>query len=348
MRPRPPATAPPSRAPGEGSATRGPATGPATGQTLRPQVRGVALVNAILVVAALAAISVVLLVRAERAQERLALKATGDQIGAYLDAGQAQALAELAAVLDDQPDGRLRPGQGWDVPRQVPIDRGQMEWSMQDLQGRFNLAWLADEQDWGDRARAAFRRLALSEGLSEVLTERLIAAAGPDPLARASALGLGTAPELPLLLPRQLAGVARPEDGGAQALAALWPHLAALPPGTGWSVATAPLPVARALIPGPDLAGWEAFALARLAGAITDRATLLAFAGQSWPAGVVAELEALPLADGTRWLELRLQARLDSQTRGRSAVLSVDPPDGAAPPGARVEPRLVLSVPMDP
>jgi general secretion pathway protein K len=297
-----------------------------------------------LVVAALAAISVALLVRAERAVERLALKSVGDQIGAYLDAGQAQALADLARVLAEQPDGILRPGQGWDLPRDVPIDRGRVVWVIEDLQGRFNLGWLADEQEWGDTARAAFRRLALEEGVPEALIARLIRAAGPDALARAGALGAASPPDLPLILPQQLSAAARAADGGAAVLAPFWPLLAALPLDAGWNVATAPLAVMQALVPGLEAADWEEFTLARMAGIIVDGDSLMSYAAQNWPPEVAAPLQGLPFVAGTEWLELRVHARLDSQARGRSAVVRLEPPNG----GGLAEPRILLTLPIEP
>lgn len=315
----------------------------------RRSSRGVALVNALLVVAALAAISVALLARAERSVERLALKAGSEQLGAYLDAGQAQALADLARALAARTDSSLRAGQGWDLPRDVPIDRGRVGWVIEDLQGRFNLAWLADEGGWGDLARAAFVRLAQDQGLSPMLAERMMRAAGPDAIARATAMGTARAPDLPLILPQQLAAVLRPADGGAAdgdaaSLAPLWPLLSALPQGTPLNVATAPLPVLQALIPDLPAADWEDFALARAAGLIVDGETLFQYASQSWPEGVVARLSALPMAPGSDWFELRLTARLDSLARGRSAVITLtDPADPARP-----APRVVLSLPIVP
>jgi len=314
------------------------------GPVRRPAPRGVALVNALLVVAALAAISVALLVRADRAVERLALKAVSDQIGAYLDAGQAQALSDLALSLAESPDGLLRPGQGWDRPRDVSIDRGRVGWVTDDLHGRFNLGWLSDDQHWGDTARAAFRRMAHAEGVPDALIGRLIRAAGPDSLARAGALGAAAPPDLPLILPQQIAAAARPADGGAAVLTPLWPLLAALPPDTGWNVATAPLTVVQALVPGLDADDWEDFTLARMAGIIMDGDSLMGYAAQNWPSEVTALLQEIPFAAGAEWLELRVQARHDSQIRMRSVVVQVD----TQAQGGTPEARIMLTLPIDP
>lgn len=302
--------------------------------------RGVALVNALIVVAALAALAAALLLRAGQAQERLALKFAADQAAAYLDAGQAQALAELARLLEA--GAPVRPGQGWDQPRDLAIGRGRVGWALADLHGRFNLAWLAYEGAPGDLARAAFLRLAEGQGLPLALAERLLRAAGPDPIQRASALGTGAAPDLPLLTPLQLAPVPRPDEGGAAALAPLWPLLAALPPEAGLNPNTASLAVMQALVPGLAPADWEEFQAVRDAGAFADPGGLLAHAAEHWPETALAALVSLPLDTAPAWFALELRAELDSLVLRRSAVVAlVSPGDPAL-----IAPRVVLSLPI--
>ena len=307
--------------------------------------RGVALVNALVVVAALAAISAALLIRTERALERQGLRNQTDQLAAFLDAGQDQALAELARLLDARTDAVTRPGQGWDRPRQVPIDRGALSWAFTDLQGRFNLGWLADEGAVGDLAREAFARLAEELELPQALTARLIRAAGPDRLARASALDLPRGPELPLVLAQQLAGAARPADGGAAALAPLWPLVAALPPRAGLNPETAPLPVLRAFLPGIDAEDWLAFETLRAAGGLAAIGGLQGFAAQHGAEGAVAMLQLLPQDMDSDWFELRLTAQLDSRSLARSAVVALRP-DPDAPRPQQAAPRVVLALPV--
>lgn len=310
----------------------------------RPASRGVALINALVVVAALAAISAALLVRAQLAVERQALRGGTDQLAAYLDAGQAQALAELAINLDQLGDQGLRLGLAWEQPREVPIDRGRLAWRFEDLQGRFNLVWLASETEWGDLARAAFVRLAAEQGLGRALTDRLLAAAGPDAAARAQALGAGAAPDLPLNWPGLLAGVARAADGGPAALAPLWPLLAALPPEAGLNPATAPLPVLAALLPGPSDRDWEDFEAARRLGMISGPETMVEYAERFWPEETLDLLMRLPMTDEPAWFGLTLQAWLDSATLRRSAVVSLAQPDMPGPSA----PRVVFSLPIVP
>jgi len=322
-----------------------------TGSRNRRTSRGVALVNALVVVAALAAISAAVLVRADHARQRQSLRGTVDQAAAYVQAGQDQALAELVTLLARQPPGPLLPGQGWDLPRQVPIDRGELGWTFADLQGRFNLTWLSDEGDWGAFARESFGRLAESLGLEPPLIARLIRATGPEGIARAAAFGVARSPEMPLASPRLLAAVARAQDGGPGALAPLWPHLAALPAGTGFNPETAPLPVLQALLPGIDPADWVAFEAARQSGELAATGGTQAHAARFWPEAASETLARLPVAEGPDWLELTLEARLDSRALRRSLVIVLEPPQAStAPalvvPGAPFVPRVHLSLPL--
>lgn len=305
--------------------------------------RGVALVNALIVVAALAAISAALLLRAGRTHERLALGLAADQAGAYLDAGQAQAMADLARVL--AAGEGIRPGQGWDQPRDLAIGQGRVAWRMAELHGRFNLGWLAFEGPAGEVARAAFLRLAEGRGLPPALAQRLARAAGPDAIQRAAAFGTAAAPDLPLRTPRQLAAVARADEGGAAALAGLWPLLAALPPEAGLNPNTVELAVIQALVPGLPPHEWDRFEAARAAGAFAEPDGLFAFAVEYWPEEALVTLSALPLDAAPAWFELDLRATLDSVTLRRSAVVTLIPPEDAPPAViAAPAPRVVLSL----
>lgn len=308
--------------------------------------RGVALVNALVVVAALAAISAGLLIAATRAQERLALRNRADQVSAYLDAGQAQALADLGTVMAALQGGGVRPGQDWARPRDLPIGEGRVAWRMEDLQGRFNLAWLADEGDWGAAARPAFLRLAEAQGVSSALAQRLLRAAGPDPRARAEAFG-AAAPALPLVTPLQLAGVPGAAEGGAAALAPLLPFLAALPADAALNPQTAPLPVLRALIPGLEPRDWDLFEAARAAGTFRDADELFVYASALWPESALAALVRIPFGTGSEWFGLNLEARLDTLVLRRSAVVALTrAPDPARPEERVLDPHAVLTLPM--
>jgi general secretion pathway protein K len=290
--------------------------------------RGVALVQALIVVAALAAIAAALMAQARRGTEGLALRAEGAQAAAWLDAGTAQAAAELAVLLDGR---SLRPGAGWDAPRAAPIGTGQVGWRAQDLQGRFNLAWLGAEDEAGAQAAADFVRMARAQGLPAGLAERLARAAGPDAVARAAAFGTAAPPDLPLLTPRQLALIPTPAEGGPEALAPLLPLLAALPAQATFNPLTAPLPVLQALIPGLSPRDWAEYDAARAAGVLDSAEALLAWAAQHWPPAAQDAAARLPLGGAATWLALDLEVALDGQARRRSVVLAARPGPTGAP-----------------
>lgn len=298
--------------------------------------RGVALVQALIVVAALAAIAAALLAQARQGTEGLALRSEGAQAAAWLDAGALQAAAELTALRDGR---TLRSGTGWDTPRAVPIGAGRIAWQASDLQGRFNLTWLAAEGEAGAAAASAFLRLARAQGLPAALAERLARAAGPDAVARAAAFGTAAAPDLPLLTPRQLALIPTEDEGGPGALAPLLPLVAALPPQATFNPLTAPLPVLQALVPGPTARDWVEFDAARAAGALESAEALLTWAADRWPPGAQAAAARLPLGGAAAWLDLSLTAELDGRVRRRSVVLAVRPGASGAP---ALEPVLTL------
>lgn len=301
--------------------------------------RGVALVQALIVVAALAALSAAALVVATRGTARLTLAMDAAQARAYLDAAQDQARAELAVALAGGP--ALGPATAWDAPRDVPIDRGRVAWRVHDLQGRFNLTWLADEGEWGDQARAAFARLASDAGLPAGLTGRLIRALGPDEISRASAFGAARAPDLPLRVPQALQSVPTAADGGPAALAPLWPLVTVLPAQARWNPLTAPMPVLQALIPGLSPAAWAAFEAERASGAMTPAEAVYFWAAEYWPEAAQATLAALPLGAEAAWIGLDLSAQLDGVRLRRSLVLAV----GTGPDG-RPDLPVVLSLPV--
>lgn len=299
-----------------------------------------ALVNALLVVAGLAAISAALLMRAERAITRMGLREPAIQAAAYLDAAQARAMAELAAALAMAAGGNEFPDLS--RPREVAIDRGRIGWTFAPLEGRFNLNWLGDPGAWGQEAARAFARLAEGQGLSTELAARLARAAGPDATARAAAVGSRTPPDLPLLWPGQLLAALRPGDGGAAALAPLWPLVAALPPDDGLNPATAPLPVMQALVPGLSPAAWARFEAERAGGLFDSPDILIDYASALWPDAAFSAVVQLPLDGARGWFELTLTARLDSLVLRRSVVVAMDP--GADPDRPAL--RVLLAVPI--
>lgn len=116
--------------------------------------RGFVLVNALVLVAALAAVSVLLLSRSEAGRARLLSGAAAEQVTLNLDGFEALATTILARDLN----ATDHKGEAWAEPvPPVDLERGQISGQIQDLQGRFNVNWLANPEDI--LAQQAFDRL---------------------------------------------------------------------------------------------------------------------------------------------------------------------------------------------
>lgn len=302
--------------------------------------RGMALINALVIVAALAGIATVLLARAHSAIDRLDGQQRADQTALYLDAAES-----LARLLVGAADGPHYLAQGWAQPRRSEeIDRGTAGWEIHDLQGRFNLNWLMNQAPPGEPerwdARAALLRLASALDVPAAAANRLADAAGPDQRRREAAFtGPGTRtrpPPQPIALPRQLAGLPGIETAHWQRLA---PYLAALTPNSALNVNTAPLPVLGAVLPDLDAQALDAIDARRRARPFRDDADFTAwveealdivlepphdpddeFDDENGPGQPTPE-PLPPLAGDSDWFQADLTARLDSVVLHRTVVL---------------------------
>lgn len=269
--------------------------------------RGMALIQALLITAAIAAVAVALLVRANDARARLDWRFAADQAALYLDSGVEQLRRSL-------PRGVVGGPQDWTRPREgVGIDRGTLDWQVEDLQGRFNLNLLQGDAE--GRFHAAFTRLAESQGLS-----------GPA-LARVLDVLDGSAAPLTLATPLSLAAAAGAE--GAEGWAALEPLVAAWPPGEPINVNTLPGAVLAALA--PELSGLARDTILRhfAREPVANGDDLRQWIAERMGAEVSAALEGLPLGGTSRRFVLRLEARLDSVVLRRSVVVDTGGDEGS-------------------
>lgn len=278
--------------------------------------RGMALIQALLITAAIAAVAAALLMRANAARARLETRFAADQAALYLDSG----VEQLRRAL---PQGVVGLQQDWARPREgVNIDRGTLDWSVADLQGRFNLSLMAGDED--GIFHAAFMRLATAQGLTGPALDAVIA--GID----------GAADPMPLVEPMLLTSVAAGQ-GGAEGWAALEPLLAVWPADEPMNVNTMPEAVLEALA--PDLPGLaRATILRRLAREpVADGEELRQWITQRMGDLTTTALGDLPLGGSSRRFVLQLEARLDSVVLRRSVVVDTGGGEG---PGA-----VLISVP---
>lgn len=141
---------------------------------------GFVLVNALVIVAALAGAAVFLLARAEGGRARLQASQTAGQLTYYLDAFDALAITMLNA--DQMTSNHDHPGEPWaNTDIAVPLDRGKVAGRIVDQQALFNLNWLIAPNF--DAAQAAFDRVLQRASLSPRVGDQIkdfIQPDGPD------------------------------------------------------------------------------------------------------------------------------------------------------------------------
>ena len=152
-------------------------------------------------------------------------------------------LKEAGAEIDH--DGEIWATEGYSVP----IDRGVLAGRISDLQGRFNLNWLASDN--AGPAQAAFERLirvlGLDIRLGRAVTEHLRPGGPANPAPYYNRALPVTAPGGTIATIAELRRVPGMTEAAFDTLA---PHVAALPLGTGLNVNTASAPVLAAVLPG--------------------------------------------------------------------------------------------------
>lgn len=215
--------------------------------------KGIALINALIVVAAISSISVALLVRAEDSRQRSALNQHLFQTDRYLDATELL----VRTTLDHLDPELIYLGQDWARERiNEPIDMGSTGWLVQDLQGRFNINWMISDDDEAARAGAAFYRLLQAEGFASDQVELLMEAFSPVGKGREAPSRSGGGwdtiryPALPLRSVRELGLIAGIDEADVVRLEQV---AAALPRETALNINTVVPSVLVALFPETSL-----------------------------------------------------------------------------------------------
>ncbi|MBY6069028.1 type II secretion system minor pseudopilin GspK [Leisingera aquaemixtae] len=208
----------------------------------RPRDAGFVLVNALVLAAALAAAAALLLTRAETGRARLQAGQQAAQLTLALDAFEALAAARLSRGAADST--------AWTAPVEAAELAGGavLSGEISDLQGRFNVNWLADPQD--SAAREAFDRLLKQLALppqAGAAIRSFLQPGGPKNRAAWARLDPPLDPVGGALLStRQLQGI---PGLPPRAYARLLPFIAALPGDARLNVNTAPPQVLAALLP---------------------------------------------------------------------------------------------------
>ncbi|MBY6113188.1 type II secretion system minor pseudopilin GspK [Mameliella alba] len=285
--------------------------------------RGFVLVNALVLVGALAAAALVLLVRAEMSvQRQLAWQGAG-QGEAYLDAFDALA----ATLLEADPGPTDHLGETWAQPIvQATLDRSRISGGVEDLQGRFNVNWLAVPED--AQAQEAFARLLATLGLSQDGAAAIRAFLSPGGPVGTAGFGDVLPRGGPVKDLRQLRALPGLTDRQFQRLE---PLMAALPSDSRLNVNTAPPEVLAAWVPGLSVAQAQALAAERARRPFASVSDFLL----ALPPAVAADLDDTRLGTGSDWFLARARVEFEGRQLARQSILFRQP----LPVGVRVDYR---------
>lgn len=296
------------------------------------RTRGFVLLNALVLVSALAAVGVLLLARASDGQARRMAAQDRAQTLLYLDGFEA-----LARTLLDR-DARAvdHAGESWAQPRHdLPLDRGLVQGQLVDLQGRFNVNWVANPED--EAARAAFLRLAADIGLTEAKAQGVIAfltPGGAAPSTRTAQRVPAVAPPGgPVVMLEQLLLMPglRPQE-----FARLVPHVAALPGDSTLNLNTASDRVMAALLPGVSRGAVDQLIQMRRQQPFASLEEALNQVARVAGVEAVADIDPQLLGVASHWFEAEITATIDGTELRRRTVFQRQ----ELPLGTRVAYRL--------
>ncbi len=273
--------------------------------------RGFILVNALVLVAVLAAVSVVLLQRAEVSRARLSQSQNAVQLSLYLQSYEGYIRQVLsrdmrAAIADHR-------GEVWaKIGTETALDRGQITGPVHDLQGRLNINGLVDGEN--TIARDHLGRLLAALSIPQSVGETLIAVLQDN----ATTGGI--------IDTFELAETGRFSDAHLERLS---DHITALPTEAPLNVNTATLPVLTALIPDADPAKLGRLIQERQTEPFETVEDFSSRGGAILGSEAMAGIEIERLGVQSHWFAATISAKLGDQTRSRYVKIQRDPRAGA-------------------
>lgn len=284
--------------------------------------RGIALLNALIMVAAISAVATGLMLRAQTSRARVEDLLIGQQAALHLDAAE-MLIAPVLRADWERDQGLDHLLEVWALERfRADMDRAALAGQIADLQGRFNINSLSDA---GDLAAAQsferlLRRLGLPPGLGLEIAG-FIQARGPVLIEDYAAREV---PLRPSGEPMETVEELRLVRGMTEAhLARLLPFVAALPPGTPLNVNTASDVVLGAVLPTANPANIARLIADRGRQPFVSRTDFVTRAESLLHPRVIAQaqLPAGGLAVSTDWFEARFDVTLDGRVQSRILVV---------------------------
>ena len=295
---------------------------------------GFVLVNALVLVAALAGVATFLLMRAEGARARHMQTQTAAQITLYLEAFEALSLSVLDA--DSAAGAMDHLGEAWArADYDVPLDRGRVAGNIRDLQGLLNVNGLASPSNV--LAQESFATLIQRLGLSPALGEAIVEFLSPDGPSDTSTYTRQT-PAIrpvggPVLFLDQLRDIPLLS---ARDFARLRPYLTALPGNPPLNVNTAPSLVLQSMIPNLTPVITDRLVQSRRIEPFVSVDDFIERMGSFGISSGLEEEDLERLSIGSIWFSADIQAHLEGHTRYRVTVFERRP----LPQGVRVAYRL--------
>ncbi|MFB9148695.1 type II secretion system minor pseudopilin GspK [Roseovarius ramblicola] len=293
--------------------------------------RGIALLNALVMVAAIATLAAGLMIEAGRSHDRMAHVAGSQQAALHLDAGLLLVDPVLRADWLRAPDLDHLAEPWARAPLDADIDRGRLVARLSDLQGRFNVNSLANASDTG--AARAFERLLRRLDLPVSLGAEIAGFVQPrGPVRPADYAARAVPVRVPGGAAERVEALRLVRGMTAAYYARLVPYIAALPPGTPLNVNTALPEVLAAVLPAASPADIDRLVAERRTAPFAGTADFETRARRLIHPRVIARAQ---VPDGgfdvsTRWFEARFVLHLDGRAYRRILTIERSPEDGAA------------------
>ena len=280
--------------------------------------RGVVLLNALIMVAVISFVAVMLLQKAEASRNRLFMGQTSTQTALYLDAFEA--LVAVRLTRDSLQSERDHLNEAWAKPiKDASLDRGQISGTIADMQGKFNVNWLASEED--TEAKAAFSALLARLGVSPTTAVNIVGFLSREGPANAKAYTRRAYPVRPVGGPIQMLDQLRSVPGVSDKIFdRISQNVTAVPAGRRLNVNTVSAGVLLAFYPKSDFGSVsELLARRRLKPFDSvDEYTLAArkVLGEA----AVRNVESTRFTVSSRWFEAHISATLGQTTLARRAI----------------------------
>ncbi len=287
--------------------------------------RGIALLNALILVAAISAIAAGLMLMAENSRTRISYLQGSAQAMLYLDA--AELLVEPVLRGDWKLDQNVdHLSESWAKnPINAEVDRGNVVGEMRDLQGLFNVNSLSNPGDGS--AVQAFEHLLKSLDLPVVLAREIAAFTQPLGTSDLQAYSARDLPIRPAM--RRLDDISelRLVNGmTSEIYQKLRPLVWAGPPGLSVNVNTAPREVLAAIYPAANGSNIDRLIAERNKAYFADMTDYNTRLGRAIPAAVLANarIPSGGLGVSSQWFEARFSASLNDTVLRRRLVILRD------------------------